>query len=422
MPEYSIFLPTPHDKQREFINSPAKRKVIRAGRRSGKTVGMGIFAVEKFLLGRRVLYAVPTSEQVDRFWTTITRALYEPIKSGVFKKNETEHTIELPGTEQRIRAKTAWNADSLRGDYGDELIFDEWQLMNEDAWGIVGAPMLLDNNGNATFVYTPPSLHSRSVSKASDPQHAAKMYKKALADTSGRWAVFNFTSHDNTHLSKIALNEIVQDMTSLAYRMEIMAEDVDEAPGALWKRKGETIDGKFVYGIEDNRVLKHPDLSRIVVGVDPSASSGGDEAGIITVGMSGDDYYTLSDDSRQGSPQQWATAAVTAYHRNNADCIVAEKNNGGEMVEAVIKQVDKSVNVKLVWASRGKATRAEPISAICEQGRDHHVGIFEELEDELALWIPGDDSPNRLDAKVWAMTELAKLSGTVSTSDNPFYG
>ena len=422
MPEYSIFLPTPHDKQREFINSPAKRKVIRAGRRSGKTVGMGIFAVEKFLLGRRVLYAVPTSEQVDRFWTTITRALYEPIKSGVFKKNETEHTIELPGTEQRIRAKTAWNADSLRGDYGDELIFDEWQLMNEDAWGIVGAPMLLDNNGNATFVYTPPSLHSRSVSKASDPQHAAKMYKKALADTSGRWAVFNFTSHDNPHLSKIALNEIVQDMTSLAYRMEIMAEDVDEAPGALWKRKGETIDGKFVYGIEDNRVLKHPDLSRIVVGVDPSASSGGDEAGIITVGMSGDDYYTLSDDSRQGSPQQWATAAVTAYHRNNADCIVAEKNNGGEMVEAVIKQVDKSVNVKLVWASRGKATRAEPISAICEQGRDHHVGIFEELEDELALWIPGDDSPNRLDAKVWAMTELAKLSGTVSTSDNPFYG
>ena len=422
MPEYSIFLPTPHDKQREFINSPAKRKVIRAGRRSGKTVGMGIFAVEKFLLGRRVLYAVPTSEQVDRFWTTITRALYEPIKSGVFKKNETEHTIELPGTDQRIRAKTAWNADSLRGDYGDELIFDEWQLMNEDAWGIVGAPMLLDNNGNATFVYTPPSLHSRSVSKASDPQHAAKMYKKALADTSGRWAVFNFTSHDNTHLSKIALNEIVQDMTSLAYRMEIMAEDVDEAPGALWKRKGETIDGKFVYGIEDNRVLKHPDLSRIVVGVDPSASSGGDEAGIITVGMSGDDYYTLSDDSRQGSPQQWATAAVTAYHRNNADCIVAEKNNGGEMVEAVIKQVDKSVNVKLVWASRGKATRAEPISAICEQGRDHHVGNFEALEDELALWIPGDNSPNRLDAKVWAMTELAKLSGTVSTSDNPFYG
>ena len=95
MPEYEIHLPRPHAKQRAFIDSPAKRKVIRAGRRGGKTVGVGIFAVEKFLQARRVLYAVPTSEQVDRFWATVTRALYEPIKAGIFKKNETEHTIEL---------------------------------------------------------------------------------------------------------------------------------------------------------------------------------------------------------------------------------------------------------------------------------------------------------------------------------------
>ena len=85
---------------------------------------------------------------------------------------------------------------------------------------------------------------------------------------------------------------------------------------------------------------------------------------------------------------------------------MAEKNNGGEMVEAVIKQVDPEVNVKLVWASRGKATRAEPVAAIAEQGFDHHVGTFAALEDELCMWVPGDASPNRLDAKVWAMTEL----------------
>jgi hypothetical protein len=409
--EYAVHLPMPHEKQKLFIDSQAKRKVIRAGRRGGKTVGNSIYAVERFLSGKRVLYATPTAEQISRFWSTVTRALYEPIKAGIFYKNETEHIIELVGTEQRIRAKTAWNADTLRGDYADELILDEWQLMNEDAWEVVGAPMMLDTNGNAIFIYTPPSLHSRSVSKANDPQHAAKLYKKAMADTTGRWAVFNFTSHDNPHLSKEALSDITKDMTSLAYRMEILAEDVDEAPGALWTRDN----------IEAGRVFDIPDFSRVIVGVDPTASSSGDEAGIITAGLYKDHCYTLSDDSCHGSPQTWATAAVTAYHKHKADYIVAEKNNGGEMVEAVIKQVDPKVKVKLVWASRGKATRAEPISAMSEQGRDHHVGSFPELEDELCLWIPGDDSPNRLDAKVWAYTELMDFPGELEVVDNPFF-
>ena len=418
MPELTVHLPEPHAKQRLFIDSPAKRKIIRAGRRGGKTVGMSIYAVEKFLSGHRVLYGAPTSDQVARFWTTITRALEAPIKAGVFKKNETDHIVELPGSEQRIRAKTCWNADTLRGDYADVLILDEYQLMNEETWEVVGAPMLLDNNGNATFVYTPPSLHSRSVSKATDPQHAAKLFKRASLDKSGRWAVFHFTSMDNPHLSREALGEISGDMTALAYQMEILAQDVDEAPGALWKRRGVMVGDRFVYGIEDNRVMKAPDkLDRVVVGVDPSATSGGDEAGIITKGKSGDHYYTLADDSIQGSPETWAQSAIIAYHRAHADCIVAEKNNGGEMVASVIKQAvinarlkDPTVGevpVKLVWASRGKATRAEPMAAIAEQGRDHHVGKFEKLEDELCLWMQGDDSPNRLDADVWAMTELA---------------
>ena len=409
--EITVHLPRPHEKQLEFIASDSKRKIVRAGRRGGKTVGISIYSVQAFLAGKRVLYATPTAEQINRFWSTITQALYEPIKAGIFYKNETEHIIELRGTEQRIRAKTAWNADTLRGDYADELIFDEWQLMNEDAWELVGAPMMLDTNGNATFIYTPPSLHSRSVSKAQDPQHAAKLFKKAAKDVTGRWTAFHFTSFDNPHISQEALADITTDMTNLAYRMEIMAEDVDEAPGALWTRDN----------IEKSRVSDHPDLSRIVVGVDPSATSGGDEAGIITSGKSGDDYYTLADNSIQGSPQQWATAAVNAYHKHKADIIVAEKNNGGEMVESVIKQVDPSVRVKLVWASRGKATRAEPVSAISEQGRDHHVGAFPLLEDELCLWIPGDPSPNRLDAKVWAITELKDIGGPVEITDNPFF-
>jgi hypothetical protein len=411
MPEYVISLPRPHARQAAFINSPAKRKVIRAGRRGGKTVGISIYATQRFLAGRRVLYAAPTAEQVGRFWTTVVRALQQPIDAGVFRKNETEHFVELPGTEQRIRAKTAWNADTLRGDYADDLIFDEWQLIDEEAWDVVGAPMLLDNNGDATFIYTPPSLHSRSTTKARDPQHAAKLFKRAKADTSGRWAVFHFSSMDNPYISGEALGEITKDMTNLAYRMEILAEDVDEAPGALWTRAD----------LENNRVIKVPDFARVVVGVDPTATSGGDEAGIITAGRSSDHCYTIADDSTGGSPQTWARAAVTAYYRNKADMIVAEKNNGGEMVEAVIKQVDPKVRVKLVWASRGKATRAEPISAMSEQGRDHHVGSFPALEDELCLWIPGDDSPNRLDAKVWAYTELMSY-GRAEVIPDPFAG
>jgi hypothetical protein len=396
-----VHVPRPHPKQAAFINSPAKRKVIRAGRRGGKTVGIGVYAVQRFLAGRRVLYAAPTSEQIQRFWVTVTRALAMGVDKKALYKNESEHILERKGTEQRIRAKTAWNADSLRGDYADELLLDEWQLMNEDAWGVVGAPMLLDNNGNATFIYTPPSLRSRSVSKADDPQHAAKLFKKAqlLAKTDPlRWATFHFSSVDNPYISREALDEITSDMTDLAYRMEILAEDIDQAPGALWTRES----------IESNRVIEAPELTKIVVAVDPttSADGGGDAAGIITAGKAGDHGYVLEDNTINGSPLAWAQAAVDAYHRHRANLIVAEKNQGGEMVAITIKQVDKHVPVKLVHASRGKIVRAEPISAKYEKNKVHHVGSFPRLEDELCLWLPGDKSPNRLDALVWAITEL----------------
>ena len=192
---------------------------------------------------------------------------------------------------------------------------------------------------------------------------------------------------------------------------ELEARLLTDTPGALWKREW----------IDADRVTSHPDLTRVIVGVDPTATATGDEAGIITSGRSGDDYYTLADNSRQGTPHEWASAAVAAYWEYKADCLVAEKNNGGDMVEAVIKEVDKRVNVKLVWASRGKETRAEPISAIAEKHHDHHVGFFPELEDELCMWLPGEKSPNRLDAKVWAMTELSENRGVVEIVDNPFF-
>ena len=382
--------------------------MVRAGRRGGKTVGVSIRAAEWFLAGKRVLYAAPTQDQVERFWTTICRIFADAIDSKALRKNETKHIIERPGTEQRIRAKTAWNADSLRGDYADELILDEFQLMNEDAWGVVGAPMLADNNGEAVFIYTPPSLRSRSTSKANDPQHAAKMFKAVKSANDPRWALFHFSSYDNPYISKDALDDLAGDMTSLAYRMEIMAEDVDEAPGALWSRSI----------IDQGRLAARPQqLFRIVVGVDPSATSDGDEAGIVTAGSIGNEGYVIADDSLQGSPLAWARAAVDAYHRHQADEIVAESNQGGEMVATTIATVDPNVRVRLVHASRGKQVRADPVAALYEHGRVHHIGHFHRLEDEMCLWLPGGPSPNRLDAMVYAITALKLQRAAIEEPD-----
>ena len=399
---YKVRLKRPHPKQEQFIRSEAKRKVIRAGRRSGKTTGIAIYAVQKFLEGRRVLYAAPTEDQVSRFWFEVCQALDEPLGAGLYYKNETKHIIERPKTNNRIRAKTAWNADTLRGDYADVLILDEFQLMNEETWGVVGAPMLIDNNGDAVFIYTPPSLNSRSASKANDPQHAAKMYRKAKTDTSGRWETFHFNSYDNPHVSSEAVSELAKDMTNLAYRMEIMAEDVDQAPGALWLRTD----------IEKNRRDVHPDLVRLVIAIDPSVSSSdtSDEAGIVSAGIDAFGHgYVLGDHSLRGSPLQWARAAIKQFEEQQADRIVAEKNNGGEMVELTIQSAverGEYLPVTLVTASRGKATRAEPISALYEKGLVHHVGAFETLEDQMCLWEPGQSSPDRMDALVWALTDL----------------
>jgi phage terminase large subunit-like protein len=185
-------------------------------------------------------------------------------------------------------------------------------------------------------------------------------------------------------------------------RQELNAEMLDDTPGALWTRML----------LENTRLTSTPDLLRVVVAIDPQASSG--QTGIIVAGKGkvGDEShgYTLDDATPpEGvSPAVWATAAVAAYNKWHADCIVAEVNNGGDMIENVIRNVPggKSIRYKTIRATRGKYTRAEPIAAIFEQGRGHHVGYFAELEDQQCTWVPGDESPDRLDAEVWAYTEL----------------
>lgn len=226
-----MILRTPHQPyQANFVYSLAKRQIVKAGRRGGKTVGIATRHALRFAAGRRQLYTTPTSEQLTAFWYEICKALKEPIDAGVLYKNETEHVIEQPGTKVRIRGKTAWNADTLRGDYGDDITFDEYQLMNESVWTEVGEPMLLDNDGDAVFIYTPPSRLTTGFSKARDPLHASKLWKKAQADTTGTWETHHFTSWDNPYISREALVRLVEQgsMSPDAYRREIMAEDDDE--------------------------------------------------------------------------------------------------------------------------------------------------------------------------------------------------
>ncbi len=193
-------------------------------------------------------------------------------------------------------------------------------------------------------------------------------------------------------------------------RQELEGEILEDIPGALWTR--ESIDN---YRIKDNV----PDFERIVVSIDPAASSneGSDETGIVVVGLARDEDgyargYVLEDGSLKGSPEEWAKKAVNLYRKHQADKIVAEKNNGGDMVGAVLKAVDRSIPLKLVHASRGKYVRAEPSSALYEQGRVHHVGRFDLLEDQMCLFSIDNfknnnfGSPDRVDALVWGLTEI----------------
>lgn len=188
-------------------------------------------------------------------------------------------------------------------------------------------------------------------------------------------------------------------------RQELDGEIVDDVPGAMWTRAM----------LDATRVKEAPQMARIVVAIDPSGADGededGDEIGIVVAGRGVDGRgYVLEDCTCRLSPDGWARLAVTAYHRHSADRIVAERNFGGAMVQAVIRQADRSVPFKEVVASRGKAVRAEPVSALFEQGRVSIVGSLPDLEDQLVLMTPagylGEGSPDRLDAMVWALTEV----------------
>jgi len=187
-------------------------------------------------------------------------------------------------------------------------------------------------------------------------------------------------------------------------RQELLGELIDDTPGALWQR---------AY-FEENRVGE-ADCVRIVVGVDPAMTSGkrANDTGIIVAGLGRDGHgYVLADETCHESPDGWAKRVARVYNHWAADCIVAETNQGFDLVTTVLKAAQANLPIRSVHAHEGKRLRAEPIALLYEQGRVHHVGAFPHLEDECCCWVQGADSPDRLDALVWALTELEPRDGT----------
>jgi phage terminase large subunit-like protein len=183
-------------------------------------------------------------------------------------------------------------------------------------------------------------------------------------------------------------------------RQELHAELLEDVEGALWNAAL----------IQEDRVAQHPELSRIVVAIDPAGSSkdSADETGIVVAGRSNGHYYPIADRSGHYSPSGWARAAMSAYEEFSADAIVGETNYGGEMVEDTLRSQGFDFRFKGVHAKKSKRLRAEPIVGLYEQHKVHHVGEFVDMEGEMTEWVPDEgDSPNRLDALVYAITELA---------------
>ena len=189
-------------------------------------------------------------------------------------------------------------------------------------------------------------------------------------------------------------------------RQELLGEILEDFEGALWN-----------YAMFDrNRMEEAPELQRIVVAIDPAVTSGeeADETGIVVAGRGMDNrFYVLEDATLRGSPDKWMRRAVDLYYLYKADRIIAEVYNGGDLVERLLRTIDRSVSYKKVTASRGKLVRAEPVAALYEQQKVSHVGLFTSLEDQLCTYTGGSKSPDRLDALVWAITELSTSSGNV---------
>jgi phage terminase large subunit-like protein len=283
---------------------------------------------------------------------------------------------------------SAEDYDGLRGPQFDAAWCDElakWKHA-EQAWDMLQFALRLGENPVAVITTTPRPI---------------PLLKKLLNDA-GTITKRATTFDNRKNLAKPFMQAVLERYQGTRLgRQELNGELIEDHPDALFKRDT----------LELHRTRNHPELKRIVVAVDPPAGFGktNNACGIVCVGLGVDGRaYVLDDASIQGArPAKWAARIVALYHTRRADRVVAEVNQGGAMVEQVLREVDDELSFRAVHATRGKKARAEPVAALYEQGRVSHVGTFAELEDEMCNVIgEGGKSPDRLDALVWAVSDL----------------
>ena len=301
---------------------------------------------------------------------------------------------------------TADEPERLRGKQHSKLWCDElasWRYQRE-AWDQAMFGLRLGINPQVVVTTTP-----KPTKVIKDLLEMSKVEGGTY-----RVVVTGGSTYDNrANLAPAFVQEIVQryEGTRLG-QQELYARLLEDVPGALWNRDL----------LEQTRVAKMPALKRVGVAIDPAvtATEDSDETGIIVGGVGEDGHgYIIQDDSGRYSPEMWAARAIRAYHLYEANAIIAEVNNGGDLVRSVILNSDPRVSYRPVRATRGKYTRAEPVAQLYEQGKIHHVGVLVQLEDQLCSWVPGEKSPDRLDALVWLITEIMNIGAMAGVEYAP---
>ena len=291
----------------------------------------------------------------------------------------------------KIKLFSADEPDRLRGPQHHGAWCDElaaWRY--PDTWDQLQFGMRLGDHPRTVITTTP---------------RPVPLIRNLVGRTDGSVKVVRGSTFDNAaNLAPQALLELQARYAGTRMgRQELYGEILDESDSALWTRSL----------IEKARIKPEdaPPYFRVVVAIDPAVTSGegSDETGIVVAGATPDGhYYILEDATMRGTPENWARKAVEMYKKWKCDRVIGEANNGGDMIEALLRQVDPTIPYRKVHASRGKRVRAEPVSALSEQLRLHFVGSnFSQLEDQLVTWEPdSDNSPDRMDAMVWAVSDL----------------
>lgn len=423
-------------KQREanrLLAGPARNIMLRGGSRSGKTFLLIRAIIQRAINApgsRHAIFRFRFNHAKTSVWSdTIPKVLKLCFPNLRVRFDKTDFYVELPNGSQ------IWIAGLDDKERVEKILGQEYATLyfNESSqipWGSVEtamsrlaqkcelAPEIAKAAGRqflalkAYFDCNPPSkLHwSFSLFKAKlKPGTKEKLPKPE------DYAEMKVNPADNADNLPAEYFEVLASM-SAAKRLRFEAgEWASDINGALWALEDRrATDGKVMPGLDSLRVAVAPEFQRVVVAVDPSGTRGdgdGDDIGIVVVGLGIDSHaYVIEDGTCQMSPEGWGRRAVDLYHYHNADRIVGERNFGGDMVRFTVATADKRASFKEVSASRGKSVRAEPISALYEQGRVHHVGDFPDLEDQMcnftASGFIGEGSPDRADALVWAITEL----------------